>query len=154
MAITTGTVNEFGTEDEVISTGAAVANNAYSLAAHATSHTNDDNAREGSFKFNGTAAANPSANTAYELYARKMDIEGASTDANEPSDTYREEFIGAFSADSSTTSQVLSFDVEDGDIPAYENDQLTDYYIRNSSGQSLNSGATVDFTPKAAAPAP
>lgn len=153
MAITTGTVNEFGTEDEVISTGAAVANNAYSLAAHATSHTNDDNAREGSFKFVGTAAANPSANTAYELYARLMDIE-STTDANEPSDTYREVFIGAFSADSSTTAQVLTFDIEDGDLPAYENDQVTDYYIRNSSGQSLDSGATVDFTPKAAAPAP
>lgn len=151
MAISTdSSIDFFGTTDEVISiAGAAVANGAFSDSGDLTSWTNDDDAREAIATLDATMGAAPTANTTIGLYCRMMNISDTTEDANEPSTTFPHFFLGSFLMDSAGTAQISSIVIA---LPNQQTSQIYDFYVKNNSGQNLNTGSTVDITPKAMGP--
>lgn len=130
----------------VISTGAAVADGNYSLSGHATTWTNDEEAEYATFTFDGTLAAQADADSVMELFARLLDVSDSTEDANEPSDDFPHIRLGSFPLDSGTSGTHTTIVSRTFRLPAgIKASQTMDFYIKNGSGQSLNSGATVDI---------
>jgi hypothetical protein len=76
------------------------------------------------------------------LYARPLDIDGTN-DAPAPTTTYGEKFIGSFILQASTanTDQYLT-------VTALSLPKKADYYVFNSSGQTVSAGWTLKVTPR------
>ena len=151
MAITTNSlIDFFGTGDEVISiAGAAVSDGAFSDSGDFTAWTNDDDAREAIAVLDATMGANPDAGSRIGLYARLMNISDTTEDQNAPSTTFEHLLLGYFPMDSSTTAQILAIPIA---LPNVVTSQVYDFYVKNESGQNLNTGSTVDIIPKAVGP--
>jgi hypothetical protein len=86
-------------------------------------------------------------NKTIDLYARPLNIDSTS-DSPAPTATYTQKYIGSFvlQASSSSTDQYLS-------LVAYDVPAEADYYIINSSGQTLSAGWTLKVTPRTYKPA-
>lgn len=150
MAIgTDAAIDFFGTKDEVISiAGAAVATGSYSDSGDLTSWTNDDDAREAELTCNFTFGGNPTAGTTVDVYVRLMDIDGT-TDAEEPGANVPYRYMNSFPLNAGGTTTVCTITIA---LPNQYTSQVYNFYLKNNSGQNLNTGSTVDITPKAVGP--
>ena len=150
MAITTNDlIEKFGTQDSADDgSTSAVANNAFSVAADIAAWTNDDDAPFAAFVFSGTFASAATANSSVELFARKLNIDGGTDDEPTPSANNLGGYLGSFPLDNAT-AHTVGIVVK---LPNTISSQQYEFYIRNSSGQSLNSSWALQVTPVAYGP--
>lgn len=152
MAIGTDAhIEFFGTADQVISVaGAVVSNNSFSDSGDLTTWTNDDDAVIASAILDATMAASPSAGSTIDLYARLMNISDTTQDANAPSSTFSQVYLGSFAMDSGGTAQISAIEIA---LPNTVTSQQFDFYLfNNSTGTTIAIGSTVDIVPKAIGP--
>lgn len=86
-------------------------------------------------------------NKVISLHARALNVDGTN-DAPAPTATYLEKFIGSFVlyASAAATDQYLS-------LIGYDLPKEADYYLLNSSGQTVSAGWTLKATPRTYKPA-
>lgn len=86
-------------------------------------------------------------NKTIDLYCRPLNFD-STNDAPAPTATYLNKYIGSFvlQASSANTDQYLR-------LAAYDVPEEGDYYIVNSSGQTLSAGWTLKVTPRSYKPA-
>ncbi len=151
MAITTDAlIDFFGNTDQVISVaGAAVTDTNFSDGGDLTQWTNDDDAREAMATLDATLSGNPDTGSTIGLYARLDDISDTTQAANVPDSDFPHLLLGLFPMDDQTTLHVVSIPIE---LPNQYTSQKYDFYLGNHSGVSINTGSTVDITPKAPGP--
>jgi len=153
MAISTGSaIDFFGTQDTVTAGGgtSAVTNNSFSAAGDVVSGgwTNDDDAIMAAAVLTCAYSVAPTANTSIALYARLMNIDGTA-DAITPDSTLRRVFLGSFPVKSQTASQSIPIEIS---LPNQYTSQVYEFYIENSTGQTISAGWTLKITPKAIGP--
>lgn len=151
MAIgTDSSIDFFGTTDQVISVaGAAVTTGNWSDSGDLTQWTNDDDAPMAAATLDATMSANPSAGDSIGLYARLMNISDTTQDANEPSADFAAILLGVFPMDDGDTAQIVSINIR---LPNQYTSQVYDFYLKNDTAVNINTGSTVDITPKALGP--
>lgn len=142
-------IDFFGTQNNVDSSSSSVTDGSFSVTADITSWTNDDDARRASATLTGTFASTADANSAVLLFARLMNTDGTN-DNRTPSANHLHTLLGAFPIDA-TTTQTCTIDIP---LPNAYTSQAYEFYIQNKAGQTLNSGWTLDITPKADGPHP
>jgi hypothetical protein len=86
-------------------------------------------------------------NKVISLHARALNIDGANN-APVPTATYLEKYIGSFvlQASLASTDQYLM-------LTGYDLPKEADYYLLNSSGQTVSAGWTLKVTPRTYKPA-
>lgn len=86
-------------------------------------------------------------NKTVDLYARDLNIDGTN-DVIAPTATFMHRYIGSFriSAVAANTDQFMK-------LVAYDVPEEAEYYIINSSGQTISSGWTLKVTPRTNKPA-
>lgn len=149
MAIATGAAVEFfGTQDTLGTSSAAVANAAFSVAGDLSTWTNDDDAPMASVTLLANFSVAPTANTSVNLYLRLLNVQstnnGAVPDAN-----FQHTYVGSFPLNDSTIAQYITIDIG---LPNSVTSQQYEFYVENSSGQSLPAGWDIYVTPKAIGP--
>lgn len=150
MTISTNDIIEkFGTLDDLDSSAAAVADDAFSVSGDLASWTNDDDAPSaavvGLFTF-GTA---PDSGSVINLYARPINIADTTKDSPTPDADFEHVFIGAFPLNNVTSEQVIPIEVR---LPNAKAAQEYEFYIENKGGQTLSSGWSLQITPKTLGP--
>lgn len=149
MAITTDTAIEFfGTQDTVTSGAAAVASAAFSAQGDIVAWTIDDDAPQASVTLTVSYATAPNANTYVDLFLRSLDVEGTN-DQSTPSANYPHKYVGSFPIDAVTTAQYSTIDIG---LPNTKTSQQYEFYIRNNTGQEIQSGWNLYVTPKTVGP--
>jgi len=144
---TNDSVDKFGTQDQLTSSSSAVANTAISVVADMPAWTNNENVDMASVSFKGTLAVSGTAGTFINLYARKLNVQSTDDDLA-PNITFKQTFVGSLAIISST-AQAITIDIP---LPNYKTNSEFEFYIINSSGQSLNAGWTIYITPKTIGP--
>lgn len=153
MAISTNAAIEFfGTQDTVTAGGgtSAVVDGAFSVAGDvvAGNWINDDDAPMAAVVLTCAYATAPTANTAVNLYARLMDINGTN-DAITPDANNTHVYLGSFPLDDTTAQQNIPLDVR---LPNQYSSQVYQFYLRNNAGQTMAAGWTLKVTPKTIGP--
>ena len=139
---------KLGTIKTLEYSGASVANAAMSLATTTTYGIVADGASypDADFVLNVTFGTAPTINTALDLYAQELDIDGTS-DAAAPTATYKQRYIGSFVVNAVTTAQHLK-------VHAYDVPLVASYYLHNNAtGQTMSAGWTLKVTPRTIGPA-
>lgn len=149
MAISTNdAIVKLGTTKTLEANGASIANNAMGAADDATYSISADGASapDAEFVMTATFGTAPTINTTLDLYAQELDIDGTA-DAQAPTATYKQRYIGSFVVNAVTTAQTLK-------RVAYDVPLLASYYImNNATGQTLSAGWTLKVTPRTIGPA-
>ena len=147
MAITTDdAIDKLGTQDEIINiAGAAVTDGAFSDSGDLTQWTNDDDAPLALFAYDFTMASSPDAGSTVDLYVRVMNVSDTTQDSNVPSATFQHKHLGSMPMDSAGTAQLGV--IGPVKLPNLVTSQVYDFYLENNSGQSINTGSTVDIIP-------
>ena len=149
MAISTGAAIEFfGTQDTLGTTSSAVANAAFSAAGDLSTWTNDDDAVSASVTLFANFSVAPTANTSVNLYLRLLDVQ-STNDGTVPDANFQHTYVGSFPLNDSTVAQYITIDIG---LPNSVTSQQYEFYIENSSGQSLPAGWDIYVTPKAIGP--
>lgn len=147
MSITTGaTVYQFGTNTNVITTGASDANvkDTFSTAGHATALTQSDYCPLGDAVLTIHLNEAPTAGDAVHLYRRDMNINGTVDDATQPDANWKQTYVGSFALDLVTTIQYISLT----DIPLVVDQEFYIEYNITSATADLSAATTVDIRPK------
>jgi len=147
------TIDFHGTQDEVTTSPAAVADGAFSIASDTSIWTNDDDAPFAAFVLKLTSAGLTGAPTlggAIHLYARLMNIR-STDDQVIPQDGFRHYHLGDFPVE----NQDINQDILIGPIrlPNYKADSEFEFYIENDCGVSIGSTWQLWVTPMAFGPA-
>ena len=139
---------KLGTTKVLEANGASIVNNAMGQADDAAY----DFAVDGSYAPNAefvlaaTFAVAPTQNTPIDLYAQELDIDGVN-DAQAPTVTYKQRYVGSFVVNNVTTQQFLK-------LRAYDIPHNASYYLHNNAtGQTLAAGWTLKVTPHTYGPA-
>jgi len=149
MAISTGAAIEFfGTQDTLGTSSAAVANAAFSIASDLSTWVNDDDAPMASVTLLANFAVAPAANTSVNLYLRLLDVQ-STNDGTVPDANFQHTYVGSFPLNDSTVAQYITIDIG---LPNAKTSQNYEFYVENSSGQSLPAGWDIYVTPKAIGP--
>ena len=149
MAISTGAAVEFfGTQDTLGTSSATVSNAAFSVAGDLSTWTNDDDAVSASVTLLANFSVAPTANTSVNLYLRLLDVQGTN-DGTVPDANFQHTYVGSFPLNDSTVAQYITIDVG---LPNSVTSQQYEFYVENSSGQSLPAGWDIYVTPKAIGP--
>ena len=149
MAIATGAAVEFfGTQDTLGTSSAAVANAAFSIAGDLSTWTNDDDAVSASVTLLANFSVAPTANTSVNLYLRLLDVQ-STNDGTVPDANFQHTYVGSFPLNDSTVAQYITIDIG---LPNSVTSQQYEFYIENTSGQSLPAGWDIYVTPKAIGP--
>jgi hypothetical protein len=149
MAISTGAAVEFfGTQDTLGTSSAAVANAAFSIASDLSTWVNDDDAPMASVTLLANFAVAPTANTSVNLYLRLLDVQ-STNDGTVPDANFQHTYVGSFPLNDSTIAQYITIDIG---LPNAKTSQNYEFYVENSSGQSLPAGWDIYVTPKAIGP--
>jgi len=149
MAISTGAAIEFfGTQDTLGTSSAAVANAAFSIASDLSTWVNDDDAPMASVTLLANFAVAPAANTLVNLYLRLLDVQ-STNDGTVPDANFQHTYVGSFPLNDSTVAQYITIDIG---LPNAKTSQNYEFYVENSSGQSLPAGWDIYVTPKAIGP--
>ncbi len=138
MAISTNAIVDFfGTEDNVVTSGSAVNDGAFS--AEGSTWTNDDDAPEAEVRLvaTGTFGAAPDANGPIHLYASK-DGEDA------PSANRRQHYLGTFICENTDTAQDIRIRVR---LPNGKTSEIYTFEIQNECGQTLSATWDLHVTP-------
>lgn len=153
MAIGTDSAIEyFGTQDLITAVGgtSAVTDGSFSVAADVDSTwSNDDDAPIGGFVLNVDYITAPDANTVVHLYARLMNIEGTN-DAPVPTDNYPNIYVGSWAVKDVTTAEY--YPMTNPKIPQMASGQVVEWYIKNSTGQTMPAGWKIWATLKTYGP--
>ena len=150
MAITTGAAIEFfGTQDTLGTSSASVANAAFSIAGDLSTWTNDDDAASASVTLLANFSVAPTANTSVNLYLRLLDVQ-STNDGTVPDANFQHTYVGSFPLNDSTVAQYITMDIG---LPNSVTSQQYEFYVENTSGQSLPAGWDIYVTPKAIGPA-
>lgn len=145
---TNDAVVKYGTTKTLEANGASVANNAIAQADDAEYSIASDGsyAPDADFVLAVTFGTAPTANTLIDLYAQELDIDGTN-DAQAPTTTYKQKYIGSFVVNGVTVRQFLKLTAYD--VPANAN-----YFIHNNAtGQTISAGWTLKVTPRTIGPA-
>lgn len=152
MAIgTDDAIHKFGTQDTITAGGgtSSVVNAAFSASGDAAAWTNDDDAPMASvtakFDWNTTA---PDANSTIQLYARLMNTD-STNDSDIPDANYTHYYLGSFKINDVLTNQYITIDIA---LPNAYTSQIYEFYIENSTGQTLQAAWTMKITPKTVGP--
>ena len=149
MAIATGAAIEFfGTQDTLGTSSAAVANAAFSVAGDLSTWTNDDDAPMASVTLLANFSVAPTANTSVNLYLRLLNVQ-STNDGTVPDANFQHTYVGSFPLNDSTVAQYITIDIG---LPNSVTSQQYEFYVENSSGQSLPAGWDIYVTPKAIGP--
>lgn len=149
MAISTGAAVEFfGTQDTLGTSSAAVANAAFSIASDLSTWVNDDDAPMASVTLLANFAVAPTANTSVNLYLRLLDVQ-STNDGTVPDANFQHTYVGSFPLNDSNIAQYITIDIG---LPNAKTSQNYEFYVENSSGQSLPAGWDIYVTPKAIGP--
>tara|TARA_R110000787_G_scaffold160088_1_gene273838 strand:- start:559 stop:1014 length:456 start_codon:yes stop_codon:yes gene_type:complete len=149
MAIATGAAVEFfGTQDTLGTSSAAVANAAFSIAGDLSTWTNGDDAVSASVTLLANFSVAPTANTSINLYLRLLDVQ-STNDGTVPDANFQHTYVGSFPLNDSTVAQYITIDIG---LPNSVTSQQYEFYVENSSGQSLPAGWDIYVTPKAIGP--
>lgn len=145
---TNDAVVKFGTEKVLEANGASIANTAIVQADDAVYGiaTDGNYAPDADFVLSVTFGVAPTVNTTVDLYAQELDIDGVN-DAQAPSATYKQHYIGSFIVNADTVTQYLK--LRAFDVPVQAN-----YFLHNNgTGQTINAGWTLKVTPRTIGPA-
>lgn len=149
MAISTNAVIDvFGTDDDLGSSSASVADAAFSIASDVAQWTNDDDVDRAAIVLDATWSVAPDANSSVTLYARLMNISGTG-DQPVPTANFPHKLMGRFPVKNITTQQLIPIDI---DLPNVYTSQVYEFYIKNNAGQTISAGWKLLITPKTAAP--
>ena len=149
MAIATGAAVEFfGTQDTLGTSSAAVANAAFSVAGDLSTWTNDDDAPMASVTLLANFSVAPTANTSVNLYLRLLNVQ-STNNGTVPDANFQHTYVGSFPLNDSTIAQYITIDIG---LPNSVTSQQYEFYVENSSGQSLPAGWDIYVTPKAIGP--
>jgi len=142
----------WGTLKTLESGGTSIANNALALASVAQYDVVADGSSfpQAEFVLTGAFAVAPTEGTTLALYARPLDVDGT-LDTEVPETTRPTVFIGTFTVNNVTTTQVMALNgIYATDLP-----KLAEYYVHNNgTGQSLSSGWKLTVKPRARKVAP
>ena len=139
---------KLGTTKTLEANGASIANTAMGQANDATYSITADGAGypDADFVLNAAFGTAPTINTTLDLYAQELDIDGTS-DAQVPTTTYKQRYIGSFVVNAVTTTQPLK-------VRAYDVPLVASYYLHNNAtGQTMSTGWTLKVTPRTIGPA-
>lgn len=151
MAIgTNDLIDKFGTQDTVtVGTGtSAVTNGSFSAAADvvAGGWTNDDDAPLGAFVLTCQFATLPVANSAIELFARVLNIDGTN-DQPQPDSNYAPDLLGRFFIDAGTAANTDMTLPCLAALPNVASSQVYEFYLKNVTGQTISAGWVLKVTP-------
>lgn len=150
MTISTNdAVGKFDTLSTTITTTGALTAGSFSSTAETTIVTNTNDCRSAEAVFKGTFAATVIAGEVVNLYARRMNIAGAGEHASIPDGNYPHEFVGSFICNDDSVTQIIPRTIP---MPMSKSGQQLEFYIKNSTGQTLNAGATVTIQPTTTGP--
>ena len=145
---TDAAIDFFGTQDTLGTTSAAVADAAFSIAGDLSTWTNDDDAPQASVILLANYSVAPDANSVINLYLRPLDVQ--STNAQEiPDANFTHTYVGSFPVNDVTTAQYIAIDIS---LPNTKTSQGYEFYVENTTGQSLPAGWDVYVTPKTIGP--
>ena len=149
MAIAAGSAIEFfGTQDTLGTSSSAVANGGFSVAGDLSTWTNDDDAPMASVTLLANFSVAPTANTSVNLYLRLLNVQ-STNDGTVPDANFQHTYVGSFPLNDSTVAQYITMDIG---LPNSVTSQQYEFYVENSSGQSLPAGWDIYVTPKAIGP--
>jgi hypothetical protein len=150
MAIATGAAVEFfGTQDTLGTSSAAVADDAFSIAGDLSTWVNDDDALQASVTLLCNFSVAPTANSSLNLYVRLLNVQ-STNDSTVPDANFQHRYVGSFPLNDSTVAQYITIDIG---LPNSVTSQQYEFYVENTSGQSLPAGWDIYVTPKAIGPA-
>lgn len=144
---TNDAVVKLGTTKTLEGSGAAILNNTIAQAddANYVIATDGGNAPDAEFVLAATFGTAPTQNTTIDLYAQELDIDGTG-DAQAPTTSYRQKYIGSFVVNNVTTPQLLK-------AVAYDVPLNAAYYLHNNgTGQTLSTGWALKVTPRTIGP--
>ena len=153
MAITTdAAVNFFGTQDTLGGTAtAAIVDAAFSTIDATTgsvSWTNDDDAPQASVTALIDYAVAPDVNSVVNLYLRPLNTQ-STNDQEIPDANFTHTYVGSFPVNDVTTNQYITIDIS---LPNGQTSQQYEFYIENSTGQTIQAGWDIYVTPKTIGP--
>jgi len=149
MAIGAGTLIEFlGTQDDLASASAAVADGAFSITGDTADWTNDDDAPMASITLVMDPASAPAGNVFVNLYAQYLNPV-TTADAPTPAATFPHKFMGAFPVSVSAAVQDISIDIR---LENWVTSSIYHFWIQNKSGVSIDAGWALHITPKTIGP--
>lgn len=148
MTIGTGdAIVKYGTQKTLEAGGASAANNTMVQADDANYVIASDgaNAPDAEFALAVAFSVAPTQNTTIDLYVSEQNIDGTN-DAQAPTTTYRQKYVGSFTVNSVTSTQYLR-------LLAYDVPPDGAYYLHNNgTGQTMSSGWTLKVTPRTIGP--
>jgi len=149
MAISTDALIEFfGTQDTLGTSSAAVADAAFSVAGDLSTWTNDDDAPRASVTLLANYSVAPDANSVINLYVRPLNIQ-STNDQEIPDANFTHTYVGSFPVNDVTTAQYVAIDIT---LPNAYTSQQYEFYVENTTGQSLPAGWDLYVTPKTYGP--
>ena len=149
MAITTdAAINFFGTQDTLGTTSATVADAAFSIAGDLSTWTNDDDAPQASVTALIDYAVAPDVNSVVNLYLRPLNTQ-STNDQEIPDANFTHTYVGSFPVNDVTTNQYITIDIS---LPNGQTSQQYEFYIENSTGQTIQAGWDIYVTPKTVGP--
>ena len=154
MAIgTDAAIDFFGTQDEVTTSPATVADGAFSIATDTSTWTNDDDAPMAMFRLLLTAAGlggAPTAGTVVNLYAQPQNIDGSTGDQFIPSANFPHTFLGSFPVeDADSDQQIVIGPIR---LPNYKTSSEFIFFIENQIGVALGTTWTLHVIPMTTGP--
>lgn len=154
MAISTDAlIDFFGTQDEVTTSPATVADTAFSIATDTSIWINDDDAPMAMFRLLLTAAGlggAPDAGGFVNLYAQAQQIDGSTGDQFIPSANFPHTFLGRFPIeDADSDQQILIGPIR---LPNYKTSSEFIYFIENQMGVATGTTWTLHVTPMTMGP--
>ena len=151
MAIgTDAAVNFFGTQDTLGGTAtAAISDAAFSVINATTglnSWTNDDDAPTAGFVLEFTTATTGDAGSVINLYAKLLNIgDGGTEDTEDPDANFLNYYLGSFPHNNpSTGAQTAMLTVA---LPNMLTSQQYEFFIENTTGQTISAGWDLHVTP-------
>lgn len=149
MAIgTDSAVNFFGTQDTLGTSSASVADAAFSIAGDLSTWTNDDDAPQASVTALIDYASAPDASSVVNLYVRLLNTQ-STNDQEIPDGNFQHTYVGSFPVNNVTTNQYVTIDIS---LPNGQTSQQYEFYIENTTGQTIQAGWDIFVTPKTIGP--
>lgn len=156
MAIAEGAaIDFFGTQDEVTTSPATVADGAFSIATDTSVWPNDDDAPMAMFRLLLTAAGLggiPDVGGAVNLYAQPQNIDGSTGDQFIPSANYPRTFLGKFLVEDQDADQQHL--IGPFRLPNYKTSSEYTFFIENLMGVATGTTWTLHVIPMTTGPHP
>ena len=141
-------IHFFGTQDTLGTSSATVADAAFSIASDLSTWTNDDDAPMASVTALLDWAVAPDANSSVNLYLRPLNTI-STNDGDVPDANFQHMYVGSFPVNDVTTNQYVTIDIT---LPNYKTSSEFEFYIENSTGQTIQASWDIYVTPKTIGP--